>query len=248
MVTGATSGIGRATALRLVEDGLRVLAVGRRAEPLTSLPSHDRLAKWQGDLRDPQSCDDALDAATRLGRPLVVIHAAGVAEHADHSIWDRDPTASSWRDTMAVNLDAAYHLLVALAPHVRAAGWGRFVGVSSTAATVPAAGQPAYSASKAGLLGLIRSAACDLAQVGGTCNAVAPGWVRDTNMAQCDAEAEAARRSTTVEQVWAERDESYPGGRVLNSNEVADVIVFLVSDGAAAINAEAITVAGGSVW
>jgi len=106
----------------------------------------------------------------------------------------------------------------------------------------------AYSASKAGLLGLVRSAAQDLAPHGATMNAVLPRWVRGTAMAEADAREEAERREVSVDQVWAERTDSYPAGRLLEPDDVAKVIAFLVSDDAAAVSGEALTVALGSPW
>ncbi len=155
---------------------------------------------------------------------------------------------TAWHRTLSVNLDAAFSLLHLVAPHMKDAGWGRFVAVGSTAGSVGAPAMPAYSASKAGLLGLVRSAAQDLAPYGATVNAVLPGWVRDTAMADADAREEAERRGVSVDQVWAERTASYPAGRLLEPDDVAKVIAFLVSDDAAAVSGEALTVALGSPW
>jgi NAD(P)-dependent dehydrogenase (short-subunit alcohol dehydrogenase family) len=79
-------------------------------------------------------------------------------------------------------------------------------------------------------------------------NAVLPGWVKGTAMAEADAQAEAERRQLSLDQVWAERTASYPGGRLLEPDDVAKVIAFLVSDEAAAVSGEALTVARGSAW
>ena len=128
-----------------------------------------------------------------------------------------------------------------------ALGWGRIVMVSSTAGQVGAPSMSAYCASKHGLLGLMRSVAHDIAKVGGTCNAVLPGWVR-TEMSERDAEREAKEKGTTVAAVWAERAAGYPAGRVLVPEEIARVIAFLAGDEASGINGEAITVSLGSLW
>ena len=104
-----------------------------------------------------------------------------------------------------------------------------------------------YCASKHGVIGLMRSVAQDVAPHGVTCNAVLPGWVR-TEMAQRDAELEGERRGLTPEQVWAERAAENPSGRVAEPEEIADVVAYLASDAAAAINGEAITVSLGSRW
>src|ERR671922_2169712 len=93
-------------------------------------------------------------------------------------------------------------------------GWGRIVIVSSTAGRFGGPAESAYDASKHGVLGLMRSAAQDLARFGVTCNAVLPGWVK-TAMADRSAEEAAKREGTDVEQVWAERAKVYPAGRVV---------------------------------
>jgi NAD(P)-dependent dehydrogenase (short-subunit alcohol dehydrogenase family) len=76
---------------------------------------------------------------------------------------------------------------------------------------------------------------------------VLPGWVK-TEMADRDAEKEAARRGLTAEQVWQERAAAYPAKRVLEAQEIAEVIGFLASDAASGVNGEAMTVSLGSVW
>jgi NAD(P)-dependent dehydrogenase (short-subunit alcohol dehydrogenase family) len=93
----------------------------------------------------------------------------------------------------------------------------------------------------------MRSVAHDIGAIGATCNAVCPGWVR-TGMAQRDAEKEAARRGISVDAVWKERAAGYPGGRVVEADEVARFIAFLASEEASGINGEALTIALGSVW
>ncbi len=247
IVTGASSGIGAATVRLLASRGTRVLATGR---------DQDRLAKvaaGEGDIV-PLPCDLSasegprilVTEAVRLAPPLVVVHAAGVGGYLDRAVWDMSLPA--WRRTLCLNLDAAFLLLHLVAPHMKAAGWGRFVAVGSTAGSVGAPAMSAYSASKAGLLGLVRSAAQDLAPYGATVNAVLPGWVQGTAMAEADARMEAERREVSVDQVWAERTASYPAGRLLEPDDVAKVIAFLVSDDAAAVSGEALTVALGSPW
>jgi NAD(P)-dependent dehydrogenase (short-subunit alcohol dehydrogenase family) len=255
VVTGAGSGIGRACAVRLARAGHRVLAVGRTGRPLAELAGHLRGEQAGGpspvepfpcELGSEEAAARVVQAAAELGSPVVVVHAAGAGGYLDREVWQQEPAA--WRSTMAVNLDTAFYLIRLLAPYMRRTGWGRAVMIGSTAGAVPVAAQPAYCASKAGLLGLVRSAAVDLAGFGATCNAVVPGWVRDSAMAEADARREAAAEGVGVDEVWARRDASYPGGRVLTADEVAAVVEFLVGDAAGGVNGEAITVARGSPW
>jgi NAD(P)-dependent dehydrogenase (short-subunit alcohol dehydrogenase family) len=247
IVTGASSGIGAATARLIASRGIRVLATGRDQDRLAKVAAAEEdIVPLPCDLSTPEGPKKLIDEAARVGPPLIVVHSAGIGGYLDRAIWDMSPAA--WRRTLSVNLDAAFLLLHMVAPYMRDVGWGRYVAVGSTAGSVGAPAMSAYSASKAGLLGLVRSAAQDLAPYGATVNAVLPGWVRGTAMAEADAREEAKRRGVTVRQVWAERTATYPAGRLLQPDDVAKVIAFLASDEAAAVSGEALTVAIGSSW
>jgi NAD(P)-dependent dehydrogenase (short-subunit alcohol dehydrogenase family) len=121
------------------------------------------------------------------------------------------------------------------------------VFTSSTAGEKAEPRGSAYTASKHGVIGLARAVAQDAGPFGVTSNAVLPGWVR-TLMAEQAATVEAERRGISVEQVWRERAALYPQNRVLEPREVAQVIAFLCSDAAGAVNGEAVTVALGGLW
>jgi NAD(P)-dependent dehydrogenase (short-subunit alcohol dehydrogenase family) len=245
LVTGASNGIGWATAALLAERGARVLATARDADRLAVLERETGVTGFAVSLETAAGCVQAIDAARRLGPIAVLVNCAGRAGYLDRPIWEQ--TSEDWRATMAVNLDAPFELTRAAAHDMRALGWGRIVMVSSTAGQVGAPAMSAYCASKHGLIGLMRSVAQDVAKVGATCNAVLPGWVR-TEMAERDAEQEAARRGTTAAAIWAERAAGYPTGRVLETAEIARVIAFLAGEEASGINGEAITVSHGSLW
>jgi NAD(P)-dependent dehydrogenase (short-subunit alcohol dehydrogenase family) len=120
------------------------------------------------------------------------------------------------------------------------------VFTSSTAGQVAEYAGSAYTSSKHGLLGLMRSVARDAGQYGVSSNAVLPGWVR-TRMAETSAETEARQRGISTRQVWEERSALSPAGRVVSPEEVAEVIAFLASEEASGLNGEAITVALGSL-
>ena len=152
-----------------------------------------------------------------------------------------------WRDSLAIHLDAPFHLIRLAFPDMMAARHGRIVVVSSTAATIGAPAQAAYSASKAGVLGLVRSVAQDGAPFGITCNAVLPGWVR-TAMSEADAVAESARTGIEIDEIWRARAASYAAGRTVDAEEVASVICYLASDEASGVSGEELRVALGGVW
>ena len=246
LVTGASSGIGRATAKLLAERGARVMAVARDAKRLAALASETGVEVHAVSLDTAEGCGRAVEETRRrLGPIAILVNNAGRAGYMDRPIWEE--TGENWRQTMAVNLDAPFELTRLAAQDMRGLSWGRVVMVSSTAGEVGAPAMSAYCGSKHGLIGLMRSVAQDIGRFGGTCNAVLPGWVR-TEMAERDAEAEAARRGLSVAQVWTERASGYPVGRVLEPEEIARVIAFLASADAGAINGEALTVALGGLW
>jgi NAD(P)-dependent dehydrogenase (short-subunit alcohol dehydrogenase family) len=243
LVTGSGRGIGRATALLLAQRGFRVMATARTETELATTG----LDYVTGDLTVAEECERIVAATrSRLGPISVLVNNAGGGSADEREVWEQDPAI--WRQTMAINLDAPFLLCRAAMPDMLAQGYGRCVFVSSTAGLLakgPA--MSAYCASKAGLLGLMYGVAQDGAPHGITANAVCPGWVR-TEMAELSAREEAARRGIGEAQVWAERGSSYPTGRVVSVEEVAETIAFLCSEGASGISGETVTVALASDW
>jgi NAD(P)-dependent dehydrogenase (short-subunit alcohol dehydrogenase family) len=148
---------------------------------------------------------------------------------------------------MRVNLDGPFHLSRLVLPGMVQRRFGRIVYTSSTAGLIAETAGCAYTASKHGLLGLMRSVAVDAGAFGVTANAVLPGWVR-TEMAERSALQEAKDRGITTDQVWEERAALYPAGRVATPREVAEMIAFLASEESSGVSGEAIRVALGSVW
>ncbi len=194
----------------------------------------------------PPPVEEIVAATEReLGPVEMLVLNAGIGSNSEDVVWAQ-PT-DVWEETMRVNLDAPFHLCRAAAGGMVERGFGRIVMVSSTAGHVGAERMSAYCASKHGLNGLMRAVAQDVGPHGVTCNAVAPGWVR-TPMAERSAQAEAERRGTTVDAIWQERAAEYPRGRVVEPEEVAEVIAFLASDAATGVNGEVVTVALGGVW
>jgi NAD(P)-dependent dehydrogenase (short-subunit alcohol dehydrogenase family) len=242
LVTGAGRGIGRATALLLAERGARVMATARSESELATL-GLDYVA---ADMGDPDGCATAVsETERRLGPIEILVINHGIGSAHERVIWEQDPEV--WRETMRINLDGPFELSRLVVGGMAERGYGRVAYTSSTAGQVAEHAGSAYTSSKHGLLGLMRSVAQDGGPFGVTSNAVLPGWVR-TEMAERSAAAEAAQRDISVDQVWAERSAMYPPGRVATPEEVAETIAFLVSDGASGVSGQAVAVALGSPW
>ncbi len=244
LVTGASSGIGRATVEHLRRQGVLVMAVARRKELLEQLAAESGALYYATSLDSQEACEAAVEETTRRLGPIgILVNNAAIGSASDAELLELD--RSTWRCMAAVNLEAPMWLSQLAGRHMVAAGWGRIVNVSSTSALAGEAESAAYCITKAGLLGLTRSLALDLARHGVTCNAVLPGWVR-TEMSERSALREAASTGVTAEEVWRRRAAGYPAGRVVTSAEVAATIAFLASEQASGINGESIVVAGGA--
>ncbi|HEX2040122.1 MAG TPA: 3-oxoacyl-[acyl-carrier-protein] reductase [Acidimicrobiales bacterium] len=235
-VTGGSRGIGRATALALAEAG-HVVAVGwsrdEQGAGKTAAEIEERggrAAPVQVDVADPGSVDAAFSAVEAdLGPVGVLVNNAGVTHDG---LLLRMPD-QQWQEVLRTNLDGAFHAIRRALPGMVRARTGRIVNVGSVAGLLGSAGQANYAAAKAGLVGLTRSVARELASRGVTCNVVAPGPIAT---AMLDALPE-ARVEDLARQV--------PVGRLGTPEEVAAVIAFLCSDAAAYVTGAVVPVDGG---
>lgn len=227
LVTGGAGGIGSAVIGRLIEAGARVanldLAGTRAIEGALSLPC---------DLRDGSAVAEsfaALDGA--FGRLDVLVHAAGITR--DGVLWKL--STDDWSEVLRVNLDAAFHVLREAAPRMRRGGGGAIVLISSINGERGKFGQSNYAASKAGLIGLGRTAARELGGFGVRVNVVAPGFIRTP---MTDDLPEATRRRSIAETVL---------GRPGEPDDVARATIFLVSDLARHVTGQLLRVDGGQL-
>lgn len=239
IVTGATTGIGRATALALGDAGFWVLAGGRDLErgrtvaaELQQRAGGDFLA---GDLAGDQVPERLVEQARRAGRLAVVVNNAGIHFLATVA----DTGSEAYDELMATNLRAAVLLSRAAIPAMREAGGGVIVNVSSEAGVVAVPGQAAYNISKAGLLMLTKSIAVDHAADGIRAVSVCPGTTR-TALVEA---AIASAPDPDAHERWLA--EARPAGRLGTPEEIAAAILFVVGDGAAYMTGSELVIDGG---
>lgn len=240
LITGGSRGIGRSAAELLATRGARVMCVARSDRELEEVGLNYAVA----DLGTAEGCAHAVEETERrLGPVDILVCNHGIGSAHERVTWEQDPAV--WSETLRVNLDGPFYLSRLVLKGMTERGYGRVVYTSSTAGLVAEHAGSAYSSSKHGLIGLMRSVAQDAGPFGVTSNAVLPGWVR-TEMAERSALQESKDRNISTDQVWQERAALYPAGRVVTPQEVAEAIAFLASEESSGINGEAIRVALGS--
>ncbi len=252
LVTGGASGIGRATAERLAREGAAVGVVDRDGDGAAAVA---RALEGAGAAALAVPCDVALceqvgEAARAVERGLGPVDVlANVAGIGDHEGFD-DVSAigdESWRRTLSVNLDGPFYFCRALLPGMAERGRGAVVNVSSLAGRWKSANaNAAYSASKAGLLGLTRHLALDYGRRGVRVNAICPGGVQTPMMR---AAAGVQTRTDEGRRALEERLAAYrhfmPIQRLSTAEEQAAAIAFLASDDASYINGVSLDTNGG---
>jgi meso-butanediol dehydrogenase/(S,S)-butanediol dehydrogenase/diacetyl reductase len=236
LVTGGGRGIGLTTARLLASRGAKVMCVSRSEDELAAT-GMDYVA---ADLGTEEGCADAVSACeARLGPIDIFVCNHGIGSVHERVIWEQDPKL--WAETIRINLDGPFFLSRLIVGGMAERGYGRVVYTSSTAGEVAEYAGSAYTSSKHGLLGLMRSVALDGGPGGVTSNAVLPGWVR-TEMAERSATAEGERRGMSADEIWEERSAMYPPGRVPTQMEVAEMIAFLSAEESSGISGQAISV------
>jgi NAD(P)-dependent dehydrogenase (short-subunit alcohol dehydrogenase family) len=243
LVTGAGKGIGRAVVQALSGQGHRVALAARGEAELeevaAGLPGPTLVVPT--DVTDPAQVEAMFAAVEREWGPVEVLVANAGAGAAASVV---DTTDETWQRMLDLNLTAPFRCLRRALPGMLDAGFGRVVVVASVAAK---RGEPmiaAYAASKHGVLGLVRSAAGEVARRGVTVNAVCPGYV-DTPMTDSSVEQIASRTGRSLDEAREVLARQQPNHRLVDPAEVASAVLLCVDN--AAVNGQGINVDGGAV-
>jgi NAD(P)-dependent dehydrogenase (short-subunit alcohol dehydrogenase family) len=238
LVTGAASGIGRATAILLAGRGAAVACLDVNADGLaeTAAAIGERALPIPCDVTELAAVEAAVSqAAADLGGLDAVANVAGVGDFTGDVA---EIAPEEWARVLAINLTGPFHVSRAAIPHLRAAGGGAIVNVSSQFGLVGCLASPAYCASKAGLIGLTRAMAIDHTEEGIRVNCVCPGPVDTPMLAWTDATPELTARERGRTQG---RNLSGRSGR---PEEIAATIAFLLSDDVGFMSGSVVAVDG----
>ena len=237
LVTGASSGIGAATAIEFAEAGWSVMAAGRdegRLEEVADVA--ESISTWSGELEESEDCDELIaDTIDEFGGIDCLVNAAGVLIRGNAE----ETSDDDWRDTLAINLDVPYFLSRAALPHLLKSE-GSIVNIASIWGLEAGGRAVAYCASKGGLILMTRAMALDHAGDGVRINAICPGGVDTPMLAN-----EAAGQGKEVDVFLSEVAAHSPNGRIATPEDIAGLVLFLAGDAARHITGTAIPIDGG---
>ncbi len=234
VITGASRGLGRASAVALIEQGVRVLAVARSLDALEELQSiaPDSVQIRQCDMLDADAVAELPKAAIdAFGSLDIVVNNAGIAPAGKFLEQD----AQVWADVMAVNLTAPAILARAAGPHMVAQGSGKIINVASTSGILGKATLVAYSASKGALLQFTKALAAEWAKAGIQVNAIAPGAFA----------TDAQREVLDAPEILERRLRKIPARRMGESEEIGPLVCYLASNKSAFVTGSVFVIDGG---
>jgi 3-oxoacyl-[acyl-carrier protein] reductase len=237
LVTGSARGLGRATALELARRGADLVVndvsvnEALACETVSEVEALGRRAIFvPADVRNVAEVDHLFaSSAAELGPIAILVNNAGI--NVDGLMRSADPDA--WERVLAVNLTGPFNCTRAAIPSMREYGWGRIVNISSIVAERGVVGTPYYATSKAGLIGLTKATAAEVARRGITVNAVAPGYLETSMMAGYAPDQLDGLRA------------SIPMGRFGRPEEIARVVAFLASEDASYVTGAVLEATGG---
>ncbi len=243
VITGGGSGIGLAIARRMATAGYRLTLMGRRQERVEAaaaeLPEAHPIAV---DVTSEESVRDGFAKAAEIAPITVLINNAG----AELAAPLQRTSLSQWHAMLAVNLTGVYLCTRQVVPGMVERKYGRIVTVASTAGLRGYAYTTAYTAAKHGAVGFTRALALELSRSGVTVNCVCPGFT-DTDLVSRSLENISQRTGRNVEEAQKELERFNPQGRLVDPDEVAAAVVWLISADSTALTGQAISVSGGEV-
>jgi len=249
IVTGGMAGMGLSIAKKLTDDGFLVGVGARRADdPDLNAKTRNAIgnAGYIGflDVSDSQSVNSFVEQVTnRLGAPSVLVNNAGVTVHQHTDGHDDD----TWENVININLNGPFRMIRACLPAMKQQKWGRIINIGSTAARAAEPTHAAYCASKAGLIGMTKSVAREGGPYGINCVAISPTWV-ETDMLRASAATMARTSGRTVDAIKAEMAEMNYQNRLVQPEEIANLVSFCASDACAGLTMEDIQVNAGAFW
>jgi NAD(P)-dependent dehydrogenase (short-subunit alcohol dehydrogenase family) len=245
LVTGGGSGIGAAIAVALAQAGAAVTICGRRRDALAATAEQNaNITTREADVTDEQSVADLFAAMRRETGPVdIVVANAGAADSAPF-----DKTGIDlWRRMMTVNLDGVYLTVREAMRDLEDKSWGRIVSIASTAGIKGYPYVTAYCAAKHGVVGLTRALALETAGSGITVNAVCPGFA-DTPLLDASIRNIVNKTGKSEDEARSIIASSNPMKRLIEPQEVARAVLWLVGPGSGAVTGQAISISGGETW
>lgn len=231
LVTGASSGIGAAVVKHFCELGHQVLAVDFNPDG-KDIADQAGAAFFKADLTDPEACRAAVaDAVKRFGSVDILVNNAGIQHVATIETFPEQ----KWRQIIDLMLTAPFLLTQEAWPHMRKNGWGRIVNVASIHAQVASPGKAAYISAKHGIIGLTKTAALEGGEQGITANAVCPAYVKTPlvdNQIADQAKLNNMQEAEVVEKIMLKQAAIK---RLVEPEEVAQLVAYLASDAAGAV-------------
>lgn len=249
LITGASTGLGRAVAYALAAEGARVVVSARGEERLRRAAEEIAAATGAEVAAIPADMNraddvDALVRGTveRFGTVEIVLANAG----GPPATTFEGTSAQQMEDALQLNLMSTVRLAQGVIPHMRERGWGRFIALTSISVKQPLPGMILSNTARSAVVGFVKTLASEVAPYGICCNVVAPGYMR-TARAEELAAVRAAKARRSHAEILAEMAARIPAGRMGDPEEFASVVAFLASERASYVTGTTIQVDGGYV-